>query len=80
MASHARLLCFEDGERLILLAGIPPRWLEQPDQLAVKGLQTYFGVCSFSYSGSANSGIASVQWKCGSARRIYFAVAQEPKC
>jgi hypothetical protein len=49
-------LVFEDGERLVLFAGIPSHWLERPEEIAVKGLYTYFGICSFVYSGGAGVG------------------------
>lgn len=48
---------FEDGERLILFAGLPARWFEQPEEIVVNGLQTYFGVFSFTYNGSPQGGM-----------------------
>lgn len=40
-------LVFEDGQRLVLLAGIPRHWFEQSEEIAVEDLGTYFGACSF---------------------------------
>jgi hypothetical protein len=40
-------LVFEDQDRLVLLAGVPPEWLRHPQGIRVEGLQTYFGPCSF---------------------------------
>lgn len=42
-------LIFEDGKRVILLAGIPPEWFTHPEGIEVKDLPTYFGSCSFVY-------------------------------
>ena len=50
-------LVFEAGERLVLLAGIPANWLDQPEKIKVSGLHTYFGICSFGYDGSPRGGV-----------------------
>ena len=52
-------LLFEDGDRLVLLAGVPPEWLAGKDTVAVEGMPTYFGPCSFTY-GPAEGGAALV--------------------
>jgi hypothetical protein len=49
-------LVFEDGERLVLFAGIPQQWLEQTEEITVNGLYTYFGTCSFVYCGGTRAG------------------------
>ncbi len=48
---------FEEGDRLVLLAGVPDNWLEQPEKITVRGLHTYFGICSLSYDGSPQGGV-----------------------
>jgi hypothetical protein len=47
---------FEDGQRLVLFSGLPNRWLEQPEEIIIDGLQTYFGVSSLTYNGSPQGG------------------------
>jgi hypothetical protein len=47
---------FEDGQRLVLFSGLPDRWLEQPEEIIIDGLQTYFGVSSLTYKGSPQGG------------------------
>ncbi len=42
-------IAFEDGERLHLLAGVPPEWFRRGEGMAVKDFPTYFGACSFDY-------------------------------
>ena len=42
-------LLFEDGDRLVLLGGVPPEWLAGKEPIAVAGLPTYFGPCSFAW-------------------------------
>ncbi len=45
-------LAFEDGHRLVLLAGIPEEWFRDPRGMRVHGLCTYFGRLDFSYKSS----------------------------
>jgi formylglycine-generating enzyme required for sulfatase activity len=40
-------LAFEDGERLVLLGGVPPDWFQQ--NMAIEHLPTQFGDCSVQY-------------------------------
>jgi hypothetical protein len=47
---------FEDGQRLVLFSGLPDRWLEQPEEIIIDGLQTYFGVSSLAYRGGRQGG------------------------
>ncbi|MBN2473928.1 MAG: hypothetical protein JXB62_04940 [Pirellulales bacterium] len=42
-------LVFEDGDRLHLLAGVPPEWFTRKDGMSVADLPTYFGKCSLVY-------------------------------
>jgi len=42
-------LLFEDGDRLVLLGGLPQEWLTGKEPIAVAGLPTYFGPCSFAW-------------------------------
>jgi hypothetical protein len=42
-------LLFEDGDRLVLLAGVPPLWLTGAGKVVVDGLPTYFGTCSLAW-------------------------------
>lgn len=43
-------LLFEDGDRLVLLAGVPPEWLTGKETLSVTGMPTYFGPCSYAWN------------------------------
>jgi hypothetical protein len=43
-------LVFEDGRRLVLLAGVPEEWFTHKDGMAVENLQTHFGPLSFRYA------------------------------
>lgn len=40
-------LAFEDGGKLVLLAGVPPVWFTRPDGMKVENLPTHFGPASF---------------------------------
>jgi len=42
-AAVRNLLAMEHGERLVLLAGVPPRWLQSPDGVSARDLPTHFG-------------------------------------
>lgn len=46
-------LVFEDGNKLVLLAGVPPEWLTEGAGVAVTNLPTHFGPCSFTYTRAA---------------------------
>ncbi|MCX5683741.1 MAG: hypothetical protein NT049_08655, partial [Planctomycetota bacterium] len=43
-------LLFEDGDRLVLLAGVPTEWLTGLRPINIAGMPTYFGSCSFEYT------------------------------
>ena len=49
-------LAFEDGERLVLLAGVPEAWFTAAEGMAVEGLPTHFGDVSFSWKPAAGGG------------------------
>jgi hypothetical protein len=42
-------LAHEDGDKLILLAGVDPQWFNDARGMAVRNLPTHFGSLSFSY-------------------------------
>ncbi|HUU93909.1 MAG TPA: hypothetical protein VM238_22170 [Phycisphaerae bacterium] len=42
-------LLVEDGDRLVLLAGVPPEWVAGNETMAVANMPTYFGTCSFEW-------------------------------
>ena len=42
-------IAFEDGERLVLLAGVPAAWFRAPEGMRAKGLATYFGPLDVTY-------------------------------
>jgi hypothetical protein len=42
-------LLFEDGDRLVLLGGVPGAWLTGDRPVAVRTMPTHFGPCTFSY-------------------------------
>lgn len=43
-------LLFEDGDRLVLLAGVPPGWFQHPAGMKGVNLPTHFGPCAFDYA------------------------------
>jgi hypothetical protein len=43
-------LLFEDGDRLVLLSGVPPGWFKHRAGMKVVKLPTHFGPCSFEYA------------------------------
>lgn len=45
-------LLFEDGDRLVLLAGVPPEWLTGAEAVAAQTMATHFGPCTFRYEAS----------------------------
>ncbi len=46
-------LLFEDEDRLVLLAGVPPEWFTAAEGMAVEGMPTWFGPCTFRYEAAA---------------------------
>jgi len=48
-------LIFEDGDRLVLLAGIPPEWFKSRQGMAIESFPTHFGACSFAYACEDNT-------------------------
>ncbi len=49
-------LAFEDGDRLVLLAGIDPAWFRNEKGIAIENLPTHFGPCSFMYTVKGQTG------------------------
>jgi hypothetical protein len=43
-------LLFEDGDHLVLLAGVPAEWLTGKEGVRVEGAPTYFGPASFAWA------------------------------
>jgi hypothetical protein len=43
-------LVFEDDDKLVLLAGVPPEWLTDGPGISFNNLPTHFGPCSFTYT------------------------------
>jgi len=51
-------LMFEDDrERIVLLGGVSPDWLKHPDGMEIRGLETYYGKCNFSWTSQENGAI-----------------------
>ena len=48
-------LVFEDGERLVLLGGVPPAWFTGTEPIILEGLPTWFGPLTFKYAGSGGT-------------------------
>ena len=48
-------LAFEDGDKLVLLAGVPETWFTSPHAMKVESLPTHFGTCSFRYELAGNT-------------------------
>jgi len=48
-------LAFEDGDRLVLLAGVDPAWFRKG--MEVHALPTHFGACSFAYTAKGDKGL-----------------------
>ena len=43
-------LAFEDGDKLVLLGGVPPAWFTDHDGMKVENLPTHFGSASLAWS------------------------------
>jgi hypothetical protein len=53
-------LVFEDGERLVLMGGVPETWFRDPHGLSVGHLPTYFGKLDFTYELVNGQGILTL--------------------
>ncbi|MBE3123849.1 MAG: hypothetical protein IMZ65_03520, partial [Planctomycetes bacterium] len=42
-------LLFEDGDHLVLLAGVPEAWLTGKEPIRIQAMPTYFGPCTFTW-------------------------------
>ena len=51
--SFLDMLAYEEGDRLILCAGVPLDWLRPGDRASVAGLRTGFGVLRFEVKAEA---------------------------
>jgi len=49
-------LAFEEGDCLVLLAGVDPAWFRDEKGMAIKNLPTHFGPCSFTYTAKGQTG------------------------
>ena len=47
-------IAFEDGDRIVLLAGVPGKWFA--DRVRVRDMPTHFGPLGFTYAGDAGGG------------------------
>lgn len=47
-------LLFEDGDRLVLLAGVPEAWFSDERGIRIKDLPTHFGACALTYKPSGD--------------------------
>jgi len=56
-------LLHEDGDRLVLLAGVAPQWLTGSKPVAVEQMPTHFGPCSLSYEPSARGAVLKLTGK-----------------
>ncbi|HEY3320966.1 MAG TPA: hypothetical protein VGP72_10915 [Planctomycetota bacterium] len=45
-------LLFEDGQRLVLLGGVPPDWFTRPEGISIENMPTHFGAMSLNYKPS----------------------------
>jgi len=48
-------LAFEDGDKLVLFAGIPPDWITRPEGMKIKHFPTHFGNLSLEYTVSGKA-------------------------
>jgi len=53
-------LAFEDGDKLVLLAGVPEMWFTSPQPMKVESLPTHFGTCSFRYELAGNTATLTI--------------------
>lgn len=61
-------LAFEDGERLVLLGGVPPDWFQSEQGMAVQDMPTQFGKCSFRHSVEGKKAVLTLFGKASSPR------------
>ena len=53
-------LLFEDGDKLVLLAGVPLEWFTQSEGMKIENMPTHFGVCSLDYSVSGTGATLTI--------------------
>ena len=56
-------LLFEDGEKLVLLGGVPADWLRGSEPITLTDMPTYYGPCSLKYQASGNAATLSLTGK-----------------
>jgi len=61
-------LLFEDGDRLVLLAGVPPEWFSANEPIRVANMPTYFGTCSFEWKPSDGGAALTLTGKAAPAQ------------
>ncbi len=54
------LLAYEDGDRLVLAAGVPAEWTDPGDRVAVSGLVTHFGPLSYRMTAEAGRLVVAI--------------------
>ena len=54
------LLAYEEGDRLVLAAGVPAEWTDPGDRVAVSGLVTHFGQLSFNLAAESGRLVVTI--------------------
>lgn len=72
------VLVTEDGDKLWLAPGTPRRWLDSPEGIRVKDLQTYFGPLSYTMQGSAGVIQATVELPSRNPAKMAWLVVRVP--
>ena len=53
-------LLYENGERLVLLSGVPPAWFRAPGGMAIANMPTHFGRFSMAYKPTDRGAVVSL--------------------
>jgi hypothetical protein len=53
-------LLFEDGDRLVILGGVPAEWLTGKAPISVTAMPTHFGPCSFTYKPGGKGALVTI--------------------
>jgi len=72
-------LLFEDGDRLVLLAGVPTEWLTGKETVAVEGVPTYFGPCSCAWNPASAGATLTLTGKAAPAQGFVLRLPQSLK-
>ena len=70
-------LAFEDGDKLILLAGVPPDWFTRKEGIKVENLPTQFGNCSFAWSTTSTKATLALSGEAAPAGGIVLRLPRE---